>query len=103
VLVILPPGALLDRFGGTGGNFFSPRGAGYDARALPYPCEAKAKDYHVYQVAKPLPVWAGKAAAWFDEPGGATQFETDATVKMLLDDQVLIEPMPRAAPVRCAR
>jgi hypothetical protein len=102
VLVILPPGLMLDRIGPTYGHFLSPRGASYKARALPYGCAAEADQYHVYQVAKPLPVWAGKAAAWFDEPGGATQFEADATVQMLLDDQSLIEPRPKPAAIPCS-
>ncbi len=102
MLIVLPPGVLLDRFGGAGGNFFSPRGASFDARALPYVCRDELKQYHVYQLIKPLPVWAGRAAAWFDEPGGATQFKTDATAKTLLDDQVMTELVPPPAPPPCA-
>jgi len=97
VLVILPPGTLLDRFGGNSGRFLSPKGAGYKARALPYTCATLT--YTVFQVLRPLPVWAGKAAPWFDEPGGATQFQTDAPVSLLLNDRT-IEPMPYA-PAPC--
>jgi len=28
-----------------------------------------------YRVVQPLLVWTGKTAPWFDEPGGATQFQ----------------------------
>ncbi|MBV9251546.1 MAG: TNT domain-containing protein [Acetobacteraceae bacterium] len=87
--VVLPPGVLIDRFGGDGGRFFSPKGAAYATRALPYVCERLP--YTVYRVASPLPAWAGKAAPWFDEPGGATQFQTDAPAAALMGDHV-IEP-----------
>jgi hypothetical protein len=101
VLVVLPAGVLLDRFGGPGGSFLSPHGAGFDARALPSQCQDMLRQYHVYEVVRPLPVWAGKAAPWFDEPGGATQFKTDAPVTTLLDDHTLVEPTPPPAPPRC--
>jgi hypothetical protein len=82
---------LLDRFGGDGGNFLSPKGAPFAKRALPTVCEQLA--YKVYRVGAPLLVWTGMAAKWFDEPGGATQFETDAPVYLLISDHVL-EPVP---------
>jgi hypothetical protein len=49
---------------------------------------------------RPLPAWVGKVAAWFDRPGGATQFETDASVAMLLADRT-IEPVAEAGPSPC--
>ena len=36
VPVVLPPGMLIDRFGLDSGTFFSPKGAAYSGRALPY-------------------------------------------------------------------
>src|SRR5262249_37025407 len=39
ILVVLPPNLLIDRFGSTSGRFFSPKGASYGGRALPYICE----------------------------------------------------------------
>lgn len=91
---VLPPGTLLDRFGSDYGNFFSPAGAPYDKRALPYVCLQQA--YTVFRVTAPLPVWAGRAAPWFDQPGGATQFETDATAQRMIGDSV-IAPVSRDA------
>jgi hypothetical protein len=70
----LPAGTLIDRFGSEGGCFFSPRGESFPARAVPYVCSQMA--YTVYRVAKPLPVATCKAAPWFGEPGGATQYQT---------------------------
>jgi hypothetical protein len=74
VAKVLAPGTLIDRFGSEGGTFFSPRGESFDARAVPYVC--KAMDYRVYKVLKPIPVKSCKAAAWFNEPGGAEQEQT---------------------------
>jgi hypothetical protein len=71
----LAAGTLIDRFGSEGGTFFSPKGESFDARAVPYVCSKMA--YTVYRVDKPLHVMDCKAAPWFDEPGGATQFQTD--------------------------
>ncbi len=82
--IVLPPGLLLDRFGGEGGRFFSPRGAAFAARALPTVCAGLR--YTTYRVTAPLLVRVGAAAPWFGEPGGATQVMTDATVAQLLGD-----------------
>lgn len=66
---------LIDRFGSEGGSFFSPKGESFAARAVPYVCSKMV--YTIYRVAKPLHVATCKAAPWFDEPGGATQYQTD--------------------------
>lgn len=85
--LVLPAGVLLDRFGSEHGRFFSPKGASFDARALPTVCETLT--YSVYRVASPLPVKIGGAAPWFDAPGGATQIKTDASAGQLVADGVL--------------
>ena len=96
----LAVGTLLDRFGSEGGRFFSPKGESYNARALPYVCDTLV--YTIYRVTKPLHVAAGKAAPWFDEPGGATQYETDDPVFKLRESGAL-EPLPAdAAATPCA-
>ena len=92
---ILPPGTLLDRFGSDYGTFFSPAGAPYGKRALPYVCLQQA--YTVYRVRAPLPVWVGRAAPWFDQAGGATQFQTDASAARMIQQSV-IAPVSRDAP-----
>jgi hypothetical protein len=71
----LAVGTLIDRFGSEGGSFFSPKGESFDARAVPYVCSKMV--YTVYRVDKPLHVMGCKAAPWFDEPGGAEQFQAD--------------------------
>ncbi|WP_347268026.1 TNT domain-containing protein [Paracoccus sp. (in: a-proteobacteria)] len=85
--VVLPAGVLLDRFGSEHGRFFTPKGASFDARALPTVCASLT--YTVYRVTSPLPVKIGGAAPWFDAPGGATQIKTDATAGQLVADGVL--------------
>jgi hypothetical protein len=96
VPIVLPAGVLLDRFGPDTGRFLSPKGAGFRARALPTVCATQP--YSAFRVALPLPVWIGRAAAWFDEPGGATQVQTDATVAQLLADGVLVRVAEAKAP-----
>jgi hypothetical protein len=93
VLVVLPPGVLLDRFGRETGQYFSPKGALHAARALPSTCAERS--YAVYRVRAP---WGGTAAPWFDQPGGATQFKTDAPAAMLLADGVLERAPYQGAP-----
>lgn len=100
VLLVLSPGLLIDRFGSDYGRFFSPKGANFKARALPYVCASLV--YRVYKLDQPLLAWTGTAAPWFDEPGGATQLETDATAAQLLADHV-IEPVPDAAGAPCEK
>jgi hypothetical protein len=85
--VVLEPGMILDRYGCEGGNFLSPRGAAFTNRALPYVCATAP--YFTYRVSRPLLAWTAKAAPWFDQKGGATQFQTDASVGQLLADGVL--------------
>src|SRR5882762_8575301 len=82
VLIVLPAGVLIDRFGSDFGRFFSPKGASYAGRALPYVCDKLV--YSVFRITAPVLAWSGKAAAWFGEPGGATQLETDAPAALLV-------------------
>jgi hypothetical protein len=70
----LTPGQMIDRFGSDTGTFFSPRGASFRSRAVPYVCSQM--DYRVYRVVKPIAVKSCKAAPWFNEPGGAVQVKT---------------------------
>jgi len=85
--IVLPPGVLLDRYGGDGGQFLSPRGAAYEARALPGKCQTAP--YSTFRVVTPLPVLAGPAAPWFGRKGWAMQVRTDAPVELLLKDRVI--------------
>lgn len=93
----LRPGVLIDRFGGSG-RYFSPKGEPFDARALPSVCAAQI--YTVYKVLKPLIVESGKAVPWFDEPGGAMQYETKEPSANLVKEHV-IEPVANGGPAPC--
>ena len=79
----LKPGQRIDRYSArTGendsGQFLSPQGSSYESRALPYD-DSKMR-YAQYEVVKPIPVQSGKAAPWFGQSGGATQFKTEQSV-----------------------
>ena len=92
--VTLEVGRKIDRFGGEGGNYFSPLGAPYIERALP-PQNLDTFDgkfpnnYHVYEVIKKLAVTLGPVAPWFEQPGMGTQFTTTSNVSVLLDGKFL--------------
>jgi hypothetical protein len=80
--VVLRPGTVIDRFGQPGGQFLAPAGASYMGRAVPY--DRLKMPYYRYVVLRPLRVKAGKAAPWFDQPGGGIQYKTDGKVQDLL-------------------
>ncbi|SEC76849.1 TNT domain-containing protein [Rhodococcus koreensis] len=75
----LDVGTLIDRYGSEGGNFLAPAGASYTSRALPpvnlVSDPADFCNYHVYVVTKPLPLYTGPIAPWFEQQGFGTQFE----------------------------
>jgi hypothetical protein len=81
--IVLRPGTVIDRFGSPGGNFLAPADASYMGRAVPY--DRLKMPYYRYQVVKPLRVQAGKAASWFDQPGGGIQYKTAKRVQVLVD------------------
>ena len=87
----LAAGTLIDRFGNEYGSYFSPKGASFASRALPYVCSQT--QYTVYRVIRPLHVATCNAAAWFGEPGGATQYKTDEPA-LKLRESGAIEPEP---------
>ncbi|KAH8586665.1 hypothetical protein B0O99DRAFT_528286 [Bisporella sp. PMI_857] len=95
-MFVLEPGIELDRFGGEGGKFLSPRNAPYNQRSLPplnldtppddrtYPY-----NYHVYRVLKSLTVTSGPIAGWFGQPGQGVQYQISQTVAQLLADNFI--------------
>ena len=72
-------GTLIDRYGSEFGNFLAPAGAKYAERSLPpvnlVSDPADYCNYHAYLVTKPLPVYSGPIAPWFEQPGLGTQYE----------------------------
>ncbi|WP_280271287.1 TNT domain-containing protein [Nocardia wallacei] len=105
----LSPGRRIDRFGFAGGRFLAPAGDPFPARALPpqnlnTPTGTPQSNYHLYCVLKPFTVEAGPIAAWFEQPGGGTQFLLQTTylpeagaalnVTWLLQNGYLVEERP---------
>ncbi len=80
--IVLKPGTVIDRFGHPGGSFLAPADASYMGRSIPY--DRLKMPYYRYQVLKPLRVSAGRAAAWFDQPGGGIQYKTSRRVGELV-------------------
>lgn len=87
VSITLPPGMVVDRFGAEGGRFLSTPDESFGARAMPYVCKRMA--YTVYRLKKPVAAEACRAAAWFDQPGGAVQFKVGKPISALLADGVM--------------
>jgi hypothetical protein len=90
---VLEAGTRLDRYGAEeGGLFLSPAGTPYGARALPY--DASKMPYNQYVVVKPLPVAAGRAAPWFDQPGGGVQYKSDMSIDRLIEEGYIVRRTP---------
>lgn len=95
--VDLPEGYRFDRFGGTGGEYVSPEGTSFPARALPP--DSLSKPYSVYELIRPFddvsgrPV-AGRIAGAFEQPGGGLQFKLPRPVQWLLDNGYIAEVRP---------
>ncbi|MES2832071.1 MAG: glycohydrolase toxin TNT-related protein [Pseudomonadota bacterium] len=70
--IVLPRQTRIDRLGDEGGSYLSPEGTPPSQRALTP--DSLKKPYHIYETAKDLPVFGGKVASAFDQPGGGTQY-----------------------------
>jgi len=79
----IQPGTRIDRYGHPGGTFVSPEGVPVPNRSLAP--GTTDKPYNVYEVLKPLDAQGGKAAPWFGQPGGGTQFELGQSIQDLID------------------
>ncbi|WP_445285897.1 TNT domain-containing protein [Yoonia sp. 2307UL14-13] len=92
----LAPGTRIDRYAGQppgqdGGRYFSPAGASFESRALPY--DPASQRLSTFEVLRPFEVKSGTAAPWFDQAGGATQYMTDMSTKDLIRNG-FIRPIP---------
>ena len=68
---------VVDRFGGTNGSFLSPQNTPHEQRALPPDTADPDYLYVVYRVERPIPVFEGRIAGAFDQPGGGIQYLID--------------------------
>ena len=81
--VVIPPGALIDRYGHPYGTFVSPVGVPAPKRSLA-PGTTQTP-YNIYVVIKPVGALEGEAAPWGRQPGGGIQLELNTSVQNLLD------------------
>ncbi|MBM7065966.1 TNT domain-containing protein [Actibacterium sp. 188UL27-1] len=84
----LQPGTMIDRYAGRppeldGGRYFSPAGASFESRALPY--NPATQQLSQFEVLRPIPVQSGTAAPWFGQTGGATQYMTTMSTSEMLE------------------
>ncbi len=68
----LSVGTRIDRYGRPNGGFLSPSGTSYSARSL---APGTSSELTTFEVVKPIDVMSGKAAPWFGEAGGGTQYQ----------------------------
>ena len=88
----LPVGHRIDRYGNPYGRFTSPEGTSYPGRGLP--ADNLAKEYHQYEVVKPLPVWRAPVLPAFGEQGFGVQYRLNGRVKWYVDHGYLRELKP---------
>ena len=87
--ITLAPGTLIDRFGGDGGAYFSPKGTPFGQRALPYVCDLRA--YRIFRVEKSFAVTSGTIKPWFGEAGLGLQYKAKQSVGDLLKAGNIVE------------
>lgn len=88
--VKLHPGALiLSRYGNNKGQYVSPAGTSYEARALA-PNTDKS-DEHWFVVLEAIEAEQGTIAAWFNQKGGGIQYKFQKRIEVLLDMRILQE------------
>jgi hypothetical protein len=81
----LAPGTVIDRYAPDTGNYLSPAGTPFEARALP----ADAGPLHQYEVMESLDVEAGIAAPAFGQPGAGIQYRTTQPLDELVAAGIL--------------
>lgn len=85
----------IERYGNEFGRFFHAAGTLYSQTSLPY--EEHAVRRHQYRVLKDFLVTCGRAARWFDQPGGALQYKADKSADQLVREGYLQEISPKRA------
>ena len=81
----LEPGTRIDRYGTGGGYYTSPEGTSFEERSI----VPGAGPYKSYEVVKPVEVWSGETAPWFDQDGGGTQYKFDMTIDELILEGII--------------
>lgn len=84
------PGDLLDRVGHESGSQLFALGTPFAWRSQPP--DMVGAEYHRYRVLAELPeAQEGRAAAWFDQPGGGAMVVAERPVRWYLDHGYLVE------------
>ena len=87
---VLKAGTIVDRYGGSDGQYVSPVGTSFKARALPYVRNPYV--YHMYVLQEDLEnVTISRAAKAFGQKGGGIQYMLDKKVEELGDSLKEIE------------
>jgi RHS repeat-associated protein len=88
-------GDILLRRGETSGRFYTRPGTAPEETSLPPGTNTTIERY--FKVVKEFEQTVGKAAAWFNQPGGGTQVQTNMTTDQLLEGE-FIEPIEPIEP-----
>ena len=92
VIVTLPAGDVLTRYGSPNGRYVSPDETTFEQRALP--STTREGDFHVYRVERAIDgVQQGKIAPWFGRTGGGIQYKLPERIVQLMQDAFLTEEM----------
>lgn len=94
MLVELPIGTVLQRYGSPGGYFTAPKGTPYEELSLPY--EKDSMEYNEYRVinrgvqVEVCRAERGRAAPLFGQPGGGIQYyHGNKSVQNLVTEELL--------------
>jgi hypothetical protein len=86
--ITLEAGTVVQRIGGTGGNFVAPYFTDGFSSALPYDKMSQMFSPSVYVLKEPLQVIAGHTAPWFGQYGGGIQYMLPQSIQALLDGRI---------------
>ena len=85
--ITLEAGTVLQRIGSLYGSYVAPAGTPPETLSLPYDKIGQAATF--LQLQQPIEVLAGRAAPWFGQIGGGTQYLLDSPIMQLLKDGVI--------------
>ena len=85
--VYLQPGTLIDRYGGSGGKYFSPAGTPLEMRSLSP--KANTSIYSTFVVLKPFEVEMGIVAPAYGHKGYGIQYRSPVSVRALLNHNII--------------
>lgn len=87
--ITLQQGTVIQRIGGAEGRFVSPHYTDPMSLSLPYHQMPNMSNPTMYIVKQPITVIVGKAAPWFGQYGGGTQYILPKTIQQLINSGIL--------------